>query len=94
MKQYKIEFTTTALDDIERLKKSGDKTAIIKLNRLLHELIEHPRTGTGQVEQLKHTLYPDTWSRRINSKHRLVYEIYDDKIIVKVLTTYGHYQDK
>ncbi|MBR3442404.1 MAG: type II toxin-antitoxin system YoeB family toxin [Bacteroidaceae bacterium] len=34
------------------------------------------------------------WSRRITDKHRLVYTIDDDKVIVLVLTAYGHDDDK
>lgn len=91
---YTIEFTRVALSDIELHKKAGDRALLNKLQKLLLELREHPRTGTGQVEQLKHCAYPDTWSRRINSKHRLIYEIHDTEIIVKVISTYGHYSDK
>ena len=54
------------------------------------ELQEHPRTGTGQIEQLKY-YEEETWSRRINKEHRLVYRIYDDIVEVLVLSTYGHY---
>ena len=54
------------------------------------ELQEHPRTGTGQVEPLKY-YKEETWSRRINREHRLVYRIHDDIVEVLVLSTYGHY---
>ena len=64
--------------------------AIKKLKSLLVELQEHPRTGTGQVELLKYYT-EETWSRRINKEHRLVYRIYDDVVEVLVLSTYGHY---
>ena len=39
-----------------------------KIANMLVELQEHPRTGTGQVEHLKHFVFEETWSRRIN-KH-------------------------
>lgn len=87
---YHINFTQEALEDIERLKKSGNKQALNKLASLYLELQEHPRTGTGQVELLKH-YKEETWSRRINKEHRLVYRINDDTIEVLVLSTYGHY---
>lgn len=35
---------------------------------------------------------PNTWSRRINQKDRLVYEVSDDGIIIKQCK--GHYDDK
>jgi toxin YoeB len=33
----------------------------------------------------------ETWSRRINREHRLVYRIYDNVVEVLVLSVYGHY---
>lgn len=73
-----------------RLLQKNAPQAIKKLKKLLDELQIHPRTGTGKVEQLKHYA-EETWSRRINKEHRLVYRIYDDVVEVLVLSTYGHY---
>ena len=86
---YKIVFTEDAQQDLQKLQKMAPQ-AIKKLKSLLVELQEHPRTGTGQVEQLKH-YEEETWSRRINKEHRLVYRIHDDIVEVLVLSTYGHY---
>lgn len=86
---YRVVFTEDARKDLLQLQKKAPK-AIKKLASLLEELQEHPRTGTGQVEQLKH-FAEETWSRRINKEHRLVYRIYDDVVEVLVLSTYGHY---
>jgi toxin YoeB len=87
---YQIEYTTDALKDIDRLKKSGDKLVLKKLISLLAELQEHPRTGTGQVEVLKH-YSEETFSRRINREHRLVYRIREETVQVLVISAYGHY---
>ena len=57
------------------------------------EVYEHPRTGTGQPEPLKGNR-AGQWSRHITKKHRLVYEIRDTEVIVLVLSTYGHYDEK
>ena len=73
-----------------RLLQKNAPQAIKTLKKLLDELQIHPRTGTGKVEQLKHYA-EETWSRRINKEHRLVYRIYDDVVEVLVLSTYGHY---
>lgn len=91
MIEYELEFTQQALDDIERHRKSGNKPLLKKLNNLLLELKEHPETGTGQVEKLKH-YKEETWSRRINDEHRLVYRIKENAVIVLVLSVYGHYK--
>ena len=66
---YTLRLTLAAVKDIKRHKKSGDKKLLEKIAVLLEELREHPRTGTGQPEKLKHNL-DGFYSRRINRKHR------------------------
>jgi len=90
---YSIELTAVALHDIEKHKKSGNKKIILKINNLLNELRVTPYSGTGKAEKLKYYDHP-TWSRRISSKHRLVYRVSDEKLIVLVLSLWGHYGDK
>jgi toxin YoeB len=41
---YTLQLTTDAIQDIERLKKAGDKATLRKLAILFEELTEHPRT--------------------------------------------------
>ena len=90
---YTLEFSKTALEDIEKHKKSGDKSTLRKIEKLLNELVEHPTTGTGQPEILKHDL-AGLHSRRINRKHRLVYSINEQIVTVYVLSAWSHYGDK
>lgn len=90
---YEIELTETANSDIEKYKKAGDKKVLVKIDKLLNELREHPTSGTGKPERLKYYNIP-TWSRRITDRHRLVYRIQDEKIIVLVLSFWGHYHDR
>lgn len=90
---YTLKLTDNAINDIEYLKKTGEKSALKKLAVLLAELAEHPRTGTGQPEELKYN-FSGCWSRRISAKHRLVYRILDEQVIVIVLYAMGHYKDK
>ncbi len=66
---------------------------INKIEKLLIELIEHPKTGTGQVEQLKGERQGQ-WSRRIDKKNRLVYTIDDEIVTVEVISAKGHYGAK
>ena len=91
--KYTIVFMPEAEKDVKRLKKSGNKALLKKLNTLLEEISEHPFAGTGKPEQLKHYKTP-TWSRRISREHRLVYEIRDEVITVLVLAAYGHYDHR
>jgi toxin YoeB len=46
---YSIELTNHAEKDIEKFIKSGDKKVLIKIDKLLDELREHPKTGTGST---------------------------------------------
>ncbi len=90
---YVIELTSQAETDLERHIESGDPKVLRKINKLLNELREHPTWGTGKPERLKHYKI-DTWSRRISSKHRLIYRLHNNKVIVLVLSFWGHYEDK
>jgi toxin-antitoxin system, toxin component, Txe/YoeB family len=89
---YNIDFTQQAKDDISLLKKS-EPNAFKKLEKLLFEIREHPTTGTGYPEKLKYD-FEGYYSRRITSKHRLIYEILDETVKVLVISAYGHYNDK
>jgi toxin YoeB len=88
--RYTLVFTKIALDDITKHKKSGDIVVLKKIEKLLNELMEHPMTGTGQPEPLKHNL-TGLYSRRINQKHRLVYHIDHETVTVQVLSAWAHY---
>ena len=55
---YSIELTEEAIADIEKHKKSGDKKVLLKIDKLLDELREHPTSGTGKPEKLKHYAIP------------------------------------
>ena len=87
---YTIVFTEDAKKDLKELNRKAPQ-AVLKLSRLLDEVREHPRTGPGQVEQLK-GYDGSVYSRRITKEHRLVYKIYDEVVEVLVLSTFGHYR--
>lgn len=89
---YHIDYTEKAIEGLIRLRDHEPK-AYAKVQRLINELKEHPKTGTGKPEQLKGDR-SGQWSRRITDRHRIVYMINETKVIVLVLTTYGHYDDK
>lgn len=68
-----------------------DKKTLKKINKLLQEVQRNPFSNIGKGEPLKNA-NPNTWSRRINKKDRLVYEIRDDGVLIKQCK--GHYDDK
>ena len=89
---YKLSYSDEAEQHMKLLK-HREPNAFKKLAKLLVELMQHPTTGTGHPEPLKGK--PEgRWSRRITEKHRLVYRIYEDTVVVLVLSAYGHYGDK
>jgi len=68
-----------------------DKKTLKKVKQLIQEVQRHPFKGRGKHEPLKKSV-SNAWSRRINKKDRLVYEIRDDGILIKQCK--GHYEDK
>ena len=67
-----------------------DKKILKKINKLLKEIQRTPFVGEGKPEPLKWS--SESWSRRINEKDRLVYEVTDDNI--NIIQCKGHYKDK
>lgn len=67
MSNYKLKYTPEALFGVENFKRAGDKSILKKLDKLLEELIEHPRSGTGHPEQLKGYPNKERWSRHITN---------------------------
>lgn len=89
---YSIEFSVDTRRVIQKWKKSNP-SAFKKLYRLLPELEQHPRTGTGHPEPLKGG-NDITYSRRLTAHDRIVYDIYDDIVTVLIIEAEGHYDDK
>lgn len=91
---YVVLLSEAAKAELAVIKRSGDKATIKKIANMLVELQEHPRTGTGQVEHLRHFAFQETWSRRINKQYRMIYEIHDTEVFVSVISLRSHYGDK
>ena len=91
--KYLLEYSDEAIEGMRKHQKSGDKQAIKKLDKLLEEIELNPKSGTGNPERLKH-FEGSHWSREITRKHRFVYEIFDNIILVEVTQAWGHYNDK
>ncbi len=90
---YRLSFSPQSIKDIRKIKESGDFKLYNKLSNILDELLEHPNTGTGKPELLKHYEKP-TWSRRLSRQHRLIYTIEDRTVTVYIISAWGHYDDK
>ena len=93
MGKYIIQLSKRALSDLQTIKKSGRKLDMKKLEILLLELEIHPKTGTGSPEKLRY-YDGEVWSREVNKKDRLVYEIFEKDLLVIVIQSIGHYDDR
>lgn len=89
---YDVRFEQKVLKTVAKWKKSNP-VLYKELSAIPHELIDHPRTGTGHPEPLIGG-GGITYSRRITASYRIIYDIYDTEIVVLVLELEGHYNDK
>jgi toxin YoeB len=58
-----------------------DKKILERINKLIKNIKQTPFSGLGKPEPLRFEL-KGKWSRRINSEHRLVYEVSNGKTII------------
>jgi len=75
-----ISFENTAFEEYWRWS-AEDKKVFGKINSLIIEISRDPFHGTGKPEPLKGNL-SGYWSRRITEKHRLVYKVLTDQIVI------------
>ena len=87
---YTIIFTEQAREDRDFWRTSGNKAVMKKIAVLLEDISAHPYVGIGKPEALKYEL-SGTWSRRINSEHRIIYRVLDSVVEVQVLAMRYHY---
>ena len=67
-----------------------DKKTLKKINTLIEDIGRNGNDGLGKPEALTGSL-AGFWSRRINKKDRLIYEVHDDIVTVVVVSALGHY---
>lgn len=83
-----IEFSDEAKKDILFFQKAGDKSILLKIKSLILNIQEHPFSGIGKPEPLKHQ-FTGLWSRRINREHRIIYKV--NQQLITILSLKGHY---
>jgi toxin YoeB len=93
MGKFIVEIKETAEADLLKHKKSGNKSTISRILKILDELAETPYNGIGNPEKLKYDLQ-DYWSRRLNKKDRMIYKVDEQIVTVFVFSAIGHYGDK
>ena len=85
---WRVVFTKAALKDAEKLLSAGLKP---KAEQLLALLREDPYRSPPPFEKLVGDL-AGACSRRINIRHRLVYQVIETERTVKVLRMWSHYE--
>lgn len=89
---YKIEFLKEAIVQLSELRKA-DKNAYVKCFDVILAIAAEPRSGIGKPERLKGYDNAEVFSRRINDKDRIVYEIIENEHLIEILSCIGHYDD-
>jgi len=84
---WRVVFTRQAQKDAKKIAQSNLKNKTLQLLSLLEQ---DPYQNPPQFEKLVGDL-EGAYSRRINIQHRLVYQILDEKRVVKVLRMWTHY---
>lgn len=58
-----------------------DRKIVKKINELIKDIQKNGNEGVGKPESLKHEL-SGYWSRRITEKHRLIYVVMENQLII------------
>ena len=85
---YKIVYRKQAIKDISKIKSIGLSE---KVQRLIEVIKENPYKNPPPYEKLVGDLQ-GAYSRRINIVHRLVYQVYEEENILKIISIWSHYE--
>ena len=85
---YNIEYHKSALKDIEKIKQNKLEK---KVKGLIEVLRNNPYQNPPPYEKLLGDL-SEYYSRRINIQHRLVYQVLEEKNVVRILSLWSHYE--
>lgn len=89
MVNYRIVYAKQAQKDAKKISRSNLKEKALELIDLLKE---DPFRKPPEYEALVGDL-SGAFSRRINIQHRLVYQVYEEEKVVKILRMWTHYGD-
>lgn len=76
----KITFSKNSWEDYISWQKE-DKKLLNKINEMIKDIQRTPFEGIGNPKPLKYDL-SGFWSRRIDREHRLVYQVFDNEILI------------
>lgn len=85
---YRIVYSKKSLKRVQNIKTANLEKQI---KELMNVLRENPFRNPPPYEKLQGEL-KGFYSRRINAKHRLVYQVYESEKTVKILSMWTHYE--
>jgi toxin YoeB len=85
---WQLVYTKQAQKDAKKLASAGLRQ---KTEALLTVIRDDPFHAPPRFEKLVGDL-AGAYSRRINLQHRLVYQVYNEEKVVKILRMWGHYE--
>ena len=91
--EYTLIFSDVSLEDLAVHDKAGNRTTIKRIDRILKELEKSPFVGIGRPHQLKYD-YSGLWSRHLNEKDVIIYDVNETKKTVQIYLARYHYLDK
>jgi Txe/YoeB family toxin of toxin-antitoxin system len=86
--KWKIKYAARTVSDSLKLERCGLKE---KTRKLLDVIANDPYATPPHFEKLEG--FESVYSRRINIKHRLVYQVFKNEMTVKIISLWGHYDD-
>jgi Txe/YoeB family toxin of toxin-antitoxin system len=86
--KWRLIYTKQAQKDAKKLSAAGLRS---KAQKLLDLMAENPFTTPPRFEKLLGDM-TGAYSRRISLQHRLVYQVIEDKKIVKIIRMWTHYE--
>lgn len=86
---WALRYTNQAKMDAKKLVSAGLKS---KAQELLEIVSKNPYQNLPPYEKLVGDLAAGAYSRRINIRHRLVYQVIEQEKIVKILRMWTHYE--
>jgi Txe/YoeB family toxin of toxin-antitoxin system len=87
--KYRIVYAKQAQKDAKKIARSNLKEKALELIDLLQK---DPFRKPPEYEALVGDL-SRAYSRRLNIQHRLIYQVYEEEKVVKVLRMWTHYGD-
>lgn len=85
---WTLVYTKQAQKDAKKLSASGLK---LKAQALLNLIVKDPYQNPPRFEKLVGDL-AGAYSRRINIQHRIVYQVFEEQKIIKILRLWTHYE--